>query len=420
MMASASLVEHKGTFLGIFFVLMYFMWMDVALYYNIQAREPTRPMLMPQQPAAMTMTGGGGGGGAIGGGDGVGSGAGGATTAQQHHSSHQSTRRLFSPFNGLTVKMMMIDPANHYIHTPAATIFNELTHFSTVLYFITPNMISVAHIIVAVVAAKFIASDTLLMRQVGVVLFELRAFLDCLDGVVYRAHNNLESNISNFGSMGYIIDGIADTAGSAALVVGVYIYLRRSLPQRGGGWMKLSLATCEHNNSSSSSCHHNGGSGGGSSSGGHHHHHHLSNGIVTHRRLLGVLGCFSLQLAISAGFWDRYISGYHQLLENPQATEQQMILQNEVLKSALMWIIMWFWRIVNAHALLEMILFSIFVDRLWEYLLFVQYIGFMVLIVLISLTEVHFHDVSNYIGKLAIPVGQHSSIISLAATDGPA
>lgn len=343
-----SVTEYKGTLLGIFFILMYFMWMDVALYYHIQAREPAVP-----EPVSKDHDG-------------------------DHH-----YQGLFSPFNGLTVKMMMIDPANHYIHTPAAVIFNEVLHFSTTFTFITPNMISISHVLVAMVAARFFASESLLMRQVGVAIFEVRTFLDCLDGVVYRARAHQGANISNFGSIGYIVDGIADTLGSVALLFGCYLYLRRHHVRR--GYSKLSLATCENGSSPTSSPVGHG------------------NGVpITHRRIMGVLACFGLQLAISAWFWDRYIAGYHDLLESPQASEQQVILQNEVLKSALMWIIMWFWRICNAHALLEMVLFSIFVDRLWEFLVFIQYIGFMVLFVLVSLTEVHFHDVTNYIGKLAV------------------
>uniref|UniRef100_T1JBG1 Ceramide phosphoethanolamine synthase n=1 Tax=Strigamia maritima TaxID=126957 RepID=T1JBG1_STRMM len=343
----STLMEHKGALLGVFFILLYFMWMDVALYYHIQGREPPQP-----------------------------------SSEKPVYHSRSGLQGLFSPFNGLSIKMMMIDPANHYIHTPAATIFNEVTHFSSVFSFITPNMISVSHVFVAIIAVKFIASDTLLMRQVGVLLFEFRSFLDCLDGVLARVRNKQESNISEFGSMGYVVDGVADTLGSAALIIGCFLYLRRNQPSR-RSMGKLSLASVESAIVGSSAS--------------------------SQRRILTVLGCFSLQLFISAFFWDRYISGYHQLLENPQASEQQMveliclrILQNEVLKSALMWIIMWFWRIANAHALLEMVLFSIFINKLWEFLAFIQFIGFICLFVLISLTEVHFHDVTNYIGKLAL------------------
>ena len=57
---------------------------------------------------------------------------------------------------GLSIKMMMLDQVNNYIHTPLANIFNRVTNFSEVFSFISPNMVSFAGFLSACAAAKFV------------------------------------------------------------------------------------------------------------------------------------------------------------------------------------------------------------------------------------------------------------------------
>ena len=47
--------------------------------------------------------------------------------------------------------------------------------------------------------------------------------------------------------------------------------------------------------------------------------------IWTSRQVFFVVTCFALQLAISCVFWNRYIEAYHKLLENPPATQAQLV-----------------------------------------------------------------------------------------------
>lgn len=63
---------------------------------------------------------------------------------------------IFTCIVGLSVKMMMLDQVNNYIHTPLAQIFNRMTDFAKVFHFITPNMISFMGFLSACVAAKLI------------------------------------------------------------------------------------------------------------------------------------------------------------------------------------------------------------------------------------------------------------------------
>jgi len=256
-------------------------------------------------------------------------------------------------------------------------------------YFISPNMISFFHAAVAVFASVFfISSPSLLARQVGVLLFEFRAFLDCLDGVVYRARAHQHANISNFGSIGYIIDGVADTFGCVVLLLGLLVYMRRCPPHRSVN-QYLPLPTYWGTTKSAG-----GGEPGGTGSS-------ASSATVGSGKVVFVLCCFCFQMAIAAAFWDRYIAGYHFLLEeaDKNITPEQGALQDEVLKSAMMWVVIWFWKIMNSHALMEMLLLSIFLDKVWEFLTCVQYIGFIGLCGLVTVTECHFRNARNYIGR---------------------
>ena len=84
----------------------------------------------------------------------------------------------------------MNDHTSQYVTAPAVEYFDSITRFSTIFYFITPNMISFFHLFLAFVSARFVSSESLHTRRIGVLIFEFRTMLDALDGVVYRSHSN--------------------------------------------------------------------------------------------------------------------------------------------------------------------------------------------------------------------------------------
>lgn len=87
--------------------------------------------------------------------------------------------------------------------------------------------------------------------------------------------------------------------------------------------------------------------------------------------------------------------------------------QNEVFHSSVTWIIMWFWRISCGHSLTNMLLLSVFMNKLWvgrapvhlnnrsfgslsqEFLSWIQWIGIGVLLLLGMFTEMHVQEVSQ-------------------------
>lgn len=133
-------------------VLMYCAWMDVALYYKLQSHPEN--LLLTQNYVAEKENGAS------------------ATTTTSSESYTQS----FDPFNPISLKLLMLDHLNHYIYYPIGSWLDvDILHISQKLTFITPDMISLSHVMVAGVAAKFVSSEILLQRRIGVLLFELRS-----------------------------------------------------------------------------------------------------------------------------------------------------------------------------------------------------------------------------------------------------
>lgn len=133
-----------------------------------------------------------------------------------------------NPLCDITVKALMLDHTNHYIFAPMATLFDDVMGFSK-SDFITPNMISFFHVFIAILSGRLIALDSLGFRRVAVVLFQIRTFLDDLDGHVARAKRHIRGERSEIGTPGYYVDGICDGLGCIALMIGVFIFLRNNV-----------------------------------------------------------------------------------------------------------------------------------------------------------------------------------------------
>lgn len=276
-----------------------------------------------------------------------------------------------SPLCDVTPKALLLDHTNHYIFAPLATIIDRIFKISDIKW-ITPNAISFFHVFVAILSAKCISSDSLAYRRVGVILFEVRTFLDDMDGHVARARKNIKGEVSEIGTSGYYIDGICDAIGIVALMIGAFIYLKNNPPRRG----YVQLPTIINDND-------------------------RDNGTayrikVTTKKVVLKVSCYGAQILLSSTAWNRYIALYQEMLGGCyNYTERQLI----VLRSPFFFVIVWIWRIVNIHNLLHFVLLAIFCDKLWEFLRFVQYIGFGILLAAICIAEIHIVDVRNFLYK---------------------
>lgn len=138
----------------------------------------------------------------------------------------------WSPFHPLSVKLIMTDPTTHYIITPVSEHFDEITKFSKIFYFITPNMITFTHLVLSFVAARFVFSESLQSRRIAVLVFELKILLDAFDGTVYRSRAVDKMYSSHHSNFGFWFDSVCDTIGAAAISFGALFCLWWKCPPR--------------------------------------------------------------------------------------------------------------------------------------------------------------------------------------------
>lgn len=69
-----------------------------------------------------------------------------------------------NPLCDVTVKALMLDHTNHYIFAPLAVLFDDFFSISK-SDFITPNMISFSHVLVAIVSGLLVAINSLAYRR---------------------------------------------------------------------------------------------------------------------------------------------------------------------------------------------------------------------------------------------------------------
>ena len=123
---------------------------------------------------------------------------------------------------------------------------------------------------------------------------------------------------------------------------------------------------------------------------------------VTTKKVARKVGYFTAQLLLSSTAWNRYIAFYQDILEKNDVTPQQFVRQNFVMKSTWFFVVVWFWRIVNVHAMLHLLLLCIFCDRLWDFLKAMQYACFIVLLTIVCGTELHLWEAQNFIFKTLV------------------
>lgn len=126
---------------------------------------------------------------------------------------------------------------------------------------------------------------------------------------------------------------------------------------------------------------------------------------VTTKKVSRKVGYFTAQLLISSTAWNRYIAYYQDILDKNDVSAAQFDRQNQVMRSAWFFCIVWFWRIFNVHALLHFLLLSIFCDKLWDFLKAMQYTGFVALLIIICGTELHLWETQNYVFKTLVSNG---------------
>lgn len=283
----------------------------------------------------------------------------------------------FSPLCYVTVKGVLLDQINLYIISPFVRIFDAVFRISD-LTWITPNMISFSHVFVAALSGKCISSYVLLSRRIGVILFEVRTILDGLDGHVARTRKHILGEGSEVGSAGYIIDGVCDAIGITFLMSGLFVFLKRNLSIR--NYLPSQTYLIEKVDFSEP-----------------------SRKIMLNKRLWQILGCTVAQLMLSSTAWNRYIALYQGLLERPQVSSSVEIYETKVFRSNYFLFVAFLWRLFNIHSYLHALLIAIALDKVWEFCKSIMFIGFILLLAVICLSEMHVLLAEEFIyGKVLI------------------
>lgn len=321
------------------------------------------------------------------------------TNVTQETSTHREARTLpnyedvtwvpctINPLCHPTVKALMVDHINHYIYGPLCAIVDLGLGISDNMLLITPNMISFFHVFIALIGAKLLTCPSLASRRVGVVLFQIRMFLDDLDGHVARERKHIKGERSEVGTMGYWVDGICDLLGVIAMMIGIILYLRNNPPRR--GYKGTPVSTLPYHqlkeiNSTEDI----------------EKAHSSDNGIsyktkVTFTRIVQVIGLFSGQMLLSSLAWNRYIDIYQDLLEN--CTEYDVFRRESMFKSGKFFFASAIWRIANPHSYLHVLSLAIFCDKTWCFLKAVHYIGYLGLVVAVGTSEYLIDNIRSYV-----------------------
>lgn len=276
-----------------------------------------------------------------------------------------------NPLCDVTVKSLMLDNPNHYILGPLASIVDKTLGISDCWTWISPNHISAFHVLVAIAAGKCVSSDSLSQRRFGVILFMIRTWLDDLDGHVARRRRNIRGEYSEVGSVGYLVDGLCDALGVLSFLAGVYYFMKNNPPRRGYEKLLPTLETKEFG------------------SGGTVYRKKQNSG----KEIPWTMALFIVQLLFSSAGWNRYIAVYQDLLETKGSFNSRERFQILIIRSAYFWSVSILWTVINIHAITDYLLFAIFIDKLWEFLRLIRYLGYFLILIATAATEYHYRIV---------------------------
>ncbi|CAF1005223.1 unnamed protein product [Rotaria sordida] len=233
------------------------------------------------------------------------------TNLNKFHQKMTETSNDNHIFNSLSIKKMMVGQIAQYVRSPLAEYVESNLHFTYYFPSISVNIISIFHCFLSLISIKFFSSELLFQRRIGILIFEFRNFLDCLDGVVFRAHIKNSHYKSYHDNFGFYIDSLSDVFGGICLIIGCLLYFYKQRPFRS----------------------------------------------IIHQVNQ------SLSTRLTAIFWDRDVQAYEDLLDSYKDKIHQQTLQLTILHSPLAILIFYLWRYLSAISIQDYLIIAIFFDR---------------------------------------------------------
>lgn len=388
--------------IGFVCLIFYFIWMDIALYVNLQRWTPPAQTIEHQNKTINEKI------------------------TLNSVIDKNNKQDPFSTFNPLTVKLIMIDHMTHYVHDILARFLVDFMGLARLFPWMSANFVSFAGLFLAMIGSKLMISDNLMHRQLGAVLFECRNLADSLDGVFSRSQkrehaeyirvNHIKEKAevvsfsSNYGTFGYNVDIICDILGGAFFCMAIFYRFVRRPPQiyenihNDNGDNFPMIKVNDDSDSQNIQFKPNKVSENVKEAfAAHTEPTNISNKdsrYFTSRQVKIIVISFGLRILITGFLWDKYVHKYHDMLEVFSDNLTQRKLQGQAFKSISMWLIMWFWRIANGCALLEHLVIATFFDKLWEYLVFTTYIGWGFLCILTLFTQLHYTELYDSLNRL--------------------
>lgn len=369
----------KFIFFGVI-LISYFAWMDIALFVHLQRWSP--PLLNRLYNKNVS-------------------------------SSSGNEVELFSTFKPLSVKLIMVDHVSHYIHDIFARYIEDTLHFTALFPWITANTVSFTGLFLSLIGSRLIISERIEYMRLGAILIEIRNLGDALDGVVYRSHqrrrqlsmengNLIAQPIvyqSNHGTSGFKVDAICDGLGGLFVIVAILVKFLKHPPSKDRtsrliitGFNSLKTSKLKERktsikyekliNSDNSKQHSvqmeqldsqsnisdvsssenndaiiittNAANAFATTSNETYYNDQMNNTRkFSARQIKYFVISFGIRVALTCTIWDHYVVSYHDLIMNFSDNPAKRRIQGQAFKSIGMWLIMWFWRIGSACAILE-------------------------------------------------------------------
>ena len=233
-------INSNYKFVFFFVLICYFIWMDIALFINLQRwhhpsiiETPSKITLIsnniPQVDEGNQLYSGN----EI---DNFG-----FSNKNRSKFSHPTSLPVeaFTVFKPLSVKLIMVDHATHYVHDVLARFIEDVLKFSILLPWMSANLVSYLGLLMAIFASRLIITDNPTHMRIAAVLFELRNLADSLDGCVFRSVTRRQSLLqannvyqSNYGSYGYNVDKLCDGFAGLFFCIAILVKFLRHLPNK--------------------------------------------------------------------------------------------------------------------------------------------------------------------------------------------
>lgn len=201
-------------------------------------------------------------------------------------------------------------------------------HFTYYFPYISANVISYFHCLLSLISIKFLSSESLFRRQIGVIIFQFRIFLDSFDGVVFRAHSINRRYKSYYGDFGYYVDVVSDILGGTCLILGCLFYFYKQRPFRSIS-LRSNLSSNNIGIEETDSLILNLESDQSSprlQSPSVTKINEINNHLFeTKGKIVLTLGLFAVRYALAASFWDRNVHAYEDLLDSKLDTLQKQV-----------------------------------------------------------------------------------------------